>query len=248
MTAPEEGDRGFWTVSSTMIEDQSARSPGFTRKVITFGGRPDKRVRNKVAAELHADLAGRERTETIVNDLCAKGQPMTVLVSGPSGTVNAIEGRGYVGPDGTRSLIAKGSRTKGYAISNLNIIDVARGYGEVDSLAATYQRRAAQFVPPVEPITRDDLATLPVDEGRPRRIAAAYLIESHDFGNGPTPGCLFLATDVQLNDGPNDEHIINGYFWAPGDSDSTSETSSFYWVTCRGAAGRSPGSSRARWT
>lgn len=45
-----------------------------------------------------------------------------------------------------------------------------------------------------------------------------YLIDGPDFGGGPTPGCMVLATDIQTEDG-----IVNGYLWAPEDSAVESE-------------------------
>ena len=196
---------------------------------ITIGGDPHVNQRYGAALRLISEEE-RNWARLHVNEFAAAGEKVTVLIERGS-QVEALEGTGTV-IDGRPALFAKGSKRRYYPIENLNIIGVAKGYGGQDYLAEQFGEKAA-IVPVTEKFSTDGIPEYD-GSGEQDSIAAAFLIEGPDFGNGSEPGCMFLATDIQTEHG-----IVNGYFWTPDDAGMlTSESGSFYVRDMERKAGR----------
>ena len=227
----KEVRRGEWTISDAQVVDEDSDDPRIVRQQIHLGGVPHVRAANMAAAEIYREIEDPEVVRSKIDQLAAAGKPMTVLTASKAGTIRALEGRGFVSANGRTALLGKGSRTRGYYVDDLDVIDVTPGYGGQKGLDETWRRRMATHVPRVTPV--GDLSDVP-DVGDnapvPDRVAAVYMIDHPGFGGGRESGCLFMATDRQTGDGGEKGDIVNGYFWAPGRSHGqlTSETSSMY--------------------
>lgn len=231
---PRPGKNGMWTLVDTVQETTVA--PDRVRTVLHTAGRPDWRTRNRAASAIYADLADHDTVLAKLDML--GGKPVTLMVGGGNGSVMAVEGT-VVGRRGdTHVLRQKGSRNRHFEVVRSKVLDVEPGFGGQQVLADTFARRRAQFVPQVDPIDSfDDLPDFgegPGPDNPP--IAAVYMLD-HDLDGGHGhPGCVFLATDVQREDG-----IVNGYLWVPGDTDMVSEHGSFYAKDLRRKGGRVTG-------
>lgn len=215
----KSAQQGMWFVDQPNVEEVERR-PGIRSVRMKFVGDPDKTTVNQAVVatwfETPEDVAAK------VGTLCRGGKPMTVLTITEGGTVNAIEGRGGV-VDGKPMLMCKGSSTKGWPISKLNIVDVAPGYGHQEAFADAWHARKNEFPLRVKPF---DTEGIPTYAENANKVAAVYLMDHPGFGPSgecATRGCLFFAVDRSP-----DNDIVDGYFWAPGDSGLTSERGSFY--------------------
>jgi len=190
---------------------------GFTH-TIKMGGITHANIRARAIGSMFDADAAKEG----VRELIESGKKVTLLTQNPRGTVHAHEGTG-ANTVGGLLLMKKGSRTRGYTFDKMNILSSAEGYGKGEQLLAQYTA-AADHVPVVDEATFAGIPdTTDSEDEPPNDIAAMYLIDGPDFGEGSAPGCLFAATDVQAEDG-----IINGYFWAPDGSGVFSEHGSMY--------------------
>jgi hypothetical protein len=221
-------------MNGTIVRD------GRSTITIHIGGAPWLNTRHGAAARLVSE-GTRDVVRQEVRDLSLAGEKMTLLIE-DSGTVRALEtsGGGQHGQAAEPILWVKGSKGSYYLLNKLNILAVKKGYGKQDAIAAEFDKLAEQ-TPVTEKSTWDDLP-VQEDDGDPiNTIAAVYLIDGPDFGNGKEPGCLFFATDLQPEDEdrPESGGIINGYFWAPSDAGLlTSESGSFYTRDIRSKSGR----------
>jgi hypothetical protein len=242
---------GHWRIESEQT------SPGPVNGVYTFriGGAAHVNTRIGAALRLFTeDDRAEARAEVealktpVGNALPEEGQPpapaadkkVTILIGSGNG-VQAIEGTSHVTANGELRLFCKGSKSKYYELHEgskilANVLAVRRGYGKQAELAAEFDAKAAQ-VPVTVPSTFEGIPDLNGeyrDENVKETIAAVFLIDGHDFGNGKEPGCMFLATDIMTEDG-----IVNGYFWSPDDAGLlTSESSSFYTADVYDRSGR----------
>ena len=226
--AVKSSGNGRWDIES----EQTHPAPENGRIIIIhIGGAPHVNQRVGATLRLYSDDE-RAAAQEQARELAAAHQKMTVLVD-LGNRVEAIEGTGNVGAfNPTTILMLKGSRTRYFQLENLKVIGVAKGYGKADALASEFQEKAAQ-VPVTEKPTFDGIPEYD-GSGDQNTVAAAFLVEGPDFGNGREPGCMFLATDIQSEDG-----IVNGYFWAPSDAGLlTSESGSFYTRDLEVKAGR----------
>ena len=214
--------------------EQTHPQPVNGRYIIHIGGAPEVNARMAAIFRLYTPEE-RAWASLTASDLANEGAKMTVLADRGNGA-SAIEGTGGV-YGGRNVIFCKGSKSKYYELDKLNLINVEKGYGRQDSLAATFDEKAS-LVPVTEKPTYDGLPEYGEsdedDETDVTTIAAVYLIDGPDFGNGKEPGCMFLATDIQSADG-----IVNGYFWTPDDAVLlTSESGSFYTKDLDRRAGR----------
>lgn len=211
---------GVYRLENDITDPPATRDGIFMTKMVRIGGTPHVNAAQKtIAAASYPDAAVAQATAI---QLAAAGKKMTVLGVNSSGYATLREGTGVV-YRGAPMLKSKGSSTKGYQLESLNILDVREGYGKMQALADEYNHRA-NLVPAVEASTFDGIPDTTDWDGQepPNDISAVYLVDGPDFGDGPTPGCLFLATDVQ------DGQIVNGYLWAPESSGLYSEHGSMY--------------------
>lgn len=221
---------GTFVVEDTCTEhlESPAGSP-FARMSIQPGGRPEQRARTRAAAECYREVSGwtGESLGDELDRLAQKQAQATVLTIASNGMVRAVEGRIFRSGDGTLAYLPKGRRHSGYMLDPDKVLDVTPGYGGAPTLHNTWHRRRCATTPATVPV--GDCTDLPDAEQNPDgNIAAVYLLDQPNFSGGTTPGCMFLATDIQP-DGPDPgDAIVNGQFWAPGDSGLYSESSSVY--------------------
>lgn len=216
--ALEDRGRGDWRVDETSVTGTANR---FT---ITIGGIAALRVRNEAAAASYRD-ENSNAVDTELDCLAAKGSNVTLLMVDSSGGVSAKEVRLSEYGDGL-AYRAKGASTKGWVLDKSRVLDVVAGYGGQQALAEAWAENKAETTPRVETVNHGGFDDLPTDQQD--KIAAVYMVEHPGFGGGKEVGCMFLATDVQIGDGPDGSHIVNGYFWAPGGGELTSEHGSMY--------------------
>lgn len=226
--------KGYKNGHHNIESEQSHPSPvdGETY-LIHIGGAPHVNTRIGAAVRLYSG-EDREDARKIVDFIASEKGKVTVLVD-RTNYVEAIEGTAAV-LGGETVLFLKGSKTRFYPIDKLKLLAAGSGYGKQNEMAADFQAKAS-----VVPVTvrstfegipeynEDDESGEPLD-----KIAAAYLVDGPDFGNGREPGCMFFATDVQ-----SDSDIVNGYFWAPDDAGLlSSESGSFYMRDLERKSGR----------
>ncbi|KQO98661.1 hypothetical protein [Leifsonia sp. Leaf264] len=209
---------GRWFVQSLQTHPAPVQDGAFMRYTLHIGGQPHVNARMSTAAALVPDEVKAEATEK-THELATAGERFTVL-SEVDGTVRIDELRGYVNGSSVYGLV-KNSRTKGIALDKLNILAVEKGYGKQEKLAAKFDR-VASTVPVTEEVTFDGIPDLGEDYSETTEFAAAYLVDGPNFGTA-APGCVFLATDIQAEDG-----IVNGFLWAPNDTQLFSEFGSQY--------------------
>ena len=220
--APRSKGQGRWEVSDTVKEDMPDDGPIQSMK-FHMGGQPHRAQRNKAALALISEVDDHETTENKLRVLCKSGAQMTVLTADGTGSVEAKEVRGYPMED-RLAVQRKGATRAAYALDSDTVLAVAPGYGHQEVLARQFHDRLAQ----VPQTVKADFDGLPDHEAASREsddypeppsdIGAAYLIEHPGFGGGRVDGCMFLATDYD-----RDNDIVNGYFWAPDNSELTSE-------------------------
>jgi hypothetical protein len=222
--ATKSSRNGHWAIES----EQTNPAPVNGRYLIHIGG--DARVNTRIGAALRIyDASARKAALADVAALAKAGSKMTVLI-GRGNSAQAIEGTGGMmafsaaGSPDTPVLFLKGSKSRYYRADDLKVLAVLAGYGKQDDLADEFDAVASQ-VPVTVDATFDGIPD--IGDSYPEgdsAIAAVFLMDGPDFGNGKEPGCLFFATDIQTED-----DIINGYFWAPSDAGLlTSESGSFY--------------------
>ncbi|QNE48687.1 hypothetical protein F1C58_16650 (plasmid) [Glaciihabitans sp. INWT7] len=200
------------------------------RMIIHVGGAPHVNTRIGAAIRLYTEDE-KDDARRVLDTIASENGKVTVLVDRIN-QVEAIEGTASV-VGGKTVLFLKGSKTRYYPTEKLKLLGAVSGYGKQDQLAADFQSKAA-VVPVTVPATFDGIPEYDDEAGPVDTIAAAYLIDGPDFGNGREPGCMFFATDVQ-----SDSDIVNGYFWAPDDAGLlTSETGSFYMKELERKSGR----------
>lgn len=216
--------KGRFDIDGATSTESDGVTEGVTRMTMHFGGRPDLRSRNTAAAEIYADLEDRQRTRAIYDDLAANHKPVSLLMASSSGDIDVREGT-LMTYQGQQVFLPKGSRVNGFVLNPDQVIGIEPGYGNSEGFAKTWHRRKAQHTPSVEPIR--DFDDLPVYDGTEQeQVSAVYMQDHPGFGDGPGHGCLFLATDRQVDDNGQTE-IVNGYFWTPDDAPLTSEHGSF---------------------
>lgn len=228
----ESGQRGRWSVLNASTEEDRS-TPGRVRMRTHLAGIPHVKVRALSASAAYSDAeGGREDLHSRLSAL--HGRPATALMVGRNGDVEAVECK-PVPYDGGTLLLFKGSSTKGLDAARCGVLDVVPGYGQQQALADTFRRRMAQFTPAVEKVALDDrMDYLPDGDDESTwdvenpAIQAAFMVTGPDLGNGPQPGCVFLATDIQRGSNPGERSIVNGYFWAPTDTGLYSEHGSMY--------------------
>jgi hypothetical protein len=230
---------GQWNIETSNMNGAIVKD-GWSTTTVHVGGAPWLNNRHGAAARLVSEDT-RDAVRQEVRDLSLAGEKMTLLIE-DSGTVRALEtsGGGPAGPAAEPILWVKGSKRSYYLLDKLNILAVQKGYGKQDAIAAEFDKLAEQ-TPVTEKSTWDELPLFDGDGSRSDHIAAVYMIDGPDFGNGKEPGCLFFATDLQPEDEdrPESGGIINGYFWAPSDAGLlTSESGSFYTRDIRSKSGR----------
>lgn len=231
-TARDTGKSGYLQVTNDQIDPPPITGDGFTRHTIHIGGIAHTNVRAKAILSLYRDSEKATAARAEAESLAAAGEKMTALCITPRGAVSVREGTGMI-YHGNPMLKAKGSRTTGYYLDDINVVGVAKGYGKSELLIAEYQT-IANGVPVVDKPSYEDIPDWSDNEAEPPNdIAAAFLIDGPDFGEGSAPGCLFLATDIQAED-----KIVNGYFWAPDDSGVFSEHGSMYYEDLDRRGGR----------
>lgn len=203
--------------------------------LISIGGDAHVNTRVGAAARLFSSEesgAAREEYEALITAGKNSMQKLTVMSVSDRGIPYIHEGTGAELADGRRRLLCKGSRTKAYDFTERKLLGVVKNYGGQDALAARFQE-AVEQVPVTEPVTFDGIPEYD-GSGEQNSVAAVYLMDGPDFGNGSEPGCMFFATDIQTSD-----NIVNGYFWAPSDAGLlTSESGSFYLHDFKRKAGR----------
>ena len=226
------GARGEYTLQST----QTHPPIDWDKPVlISIGGDAHVNTRVGAAARLFSSEetdAAREEYEALITNGKNSAQKLTVMSVSNRGIPYIHEGTGVELMDGRRSLLCKGSRSKGYDFSDRKLLGVVKNYGGQYALAKRFQE-AVEQVPVTEEVTYDGIPEYD-GSGEQNTVAAVYLVDGPDFGNGPEPGCMFFATDVQTED-----NIVNGYFWAPSDAGLlSSESGSFYLHDFKRKAGR----------
>lgn len=252
-----ETDRGVTPIDNTCvvheepIEGENGRV--LTRRSWNVFGEADLRTRNRAAAVL---IAESEDPDTILNkieELARSRSEMTLMMCDQSGSVTAYEGRPIRidWSHGEPQLVWQRKGGRGVADSMLrlsNAIAVQRGFGGAQGCADRLADVRSRCVPRVEKIT--DFADLPVrdfdaEEDISPKVAAVYMFDYGFSQSSQMPGCLFFATDVQPGDGPNEDDIVNGYFWAPDrtaatmNADSlTPEHGSFYGSQLKRSGGK----------
>lgn len=223
----------------TVQSEQTHPAPTGNSFVIQIGGAPHVNQRFGAALRL-VSQEERETARAFANRQAADGGRMTISLD-RGNQVEIVEGTGGMlrGNDGFEPvLFIKGSKKKFFGLNDLNLIGAVAHYGRMDELADRFNDTMSA-VPVTEPVTFEGIPEYELededDENAPETtIAAAFLIEGPDFGNGREPGCMFLATDIQSEDG-----IVNGYFWSPDDAGLlTSESGSFYTKDMDRKAGR----------
>lgn len=253
-----KADRGATEIDDTvrMAEEPIEAGDGrmLNRMSFAIGGEPHRRARNLVAASMLADLEDPDTLVNKVEELARNRSEATMLTVGPSGTLTAYEGRplriDWGGDEPRLVWQAKGSRgTSALALPLKALVSVQRGFGGAQGCAERFADVRSRFVPKLDKIESfDDVPEyrFNADEDAPSpKVAAVYMI-GHGFSRGgEMPGCLFFATDRQPGEGPNDEDIINGYFWAPDRTPATMhadsltpEHGSFYGSQLRRAGGK----------
>lgn len=226
-----EARRGLTTLVDSTAEDQGTDGVFHTTR-IHMAGQPHVRARTGAIKALFMD--GRDHAEfrEQMIERAQKREKVTMLRASDNGDVEVQEAFLSIGSTGEAMYLEKGSRTKGYRLNPDTLLTVIPGYGKTEKMTQTYNDVAAA-VPATQKITLDDLAALPDgddDSADRESVAAVYLTNHPGFapaGDFATDGCMFLATDAQDSGDPQNP-IINGYFWAPGDSGLFSETSSMY--------------------
>lgn len=235
--AVKGSSNGLWDVQSAQSEIQLINGS----YMIPMGGEPRKNTRIGAALRLYTSDDRYDMRRAFLALVQPDGEPVeqkvTVLV-GVGNRVQAIEGVARFDSSGRLNLWCKASKRNYYPFNGgspmmENLLDFRKGYNKQDELAAAFDKVAGQ-VPVTELSSFDGIPEYSSDEDSEDTVAAAYLINSHDFGEGVVPGCMFLATSIQTEDG-----IVNGYFWAPDDQGQvTSEFSSCYVKDSWSADGR----------
>jgi hypothetical protein len=226
-TLRKSHENGIFQVANDQTDPPPVKTEYGFQHTIRMGGITHANVRARAIAELFDGEAATDEARELVE----ASKKVTLLTMSPNGTMHAHEGTGAIAQTDA-ILLKKGSRTRGYTFDKMTILGSAEGYGKGEQLLAQYTAAAAQ-VPVVDEATFDGIPdTSDSEEEPPNDIAAMYLIDGPDFGEGSAPGCLFAATDVQAEDG-----IVNGYFWAPDGSGVYSEHGSMYFddMKARGA-------------
>lgn len=223
------------------VTERLPREPGspFERTSLHLNGQPHIKQRVMIAKEAYLEEqtdADRARIDAILE----AGEPATVLMVADNGTVSAREGKffksgpGWSCPEGTPLFMEKGKRAKAATYSRDKIVDAAPGYGKAADLGRKFGETMAATSPALSKISGNSAAerfqNLPecYDGPPPDKIAAVYVIDNPDFSGGRVNGCMFMATDIQRGAEPGDQDVVNGYFWAPGNSGLYSENSSMY--------------------
>lgn len=181
------------------------------RAEIRLGGFADKRAQVRTAARLFADDGYAETGHgRVPDDLSGYvGEKVSLAMLSQDGSVTNFEGTVAGIRDGKLELISKGARTSGYRLDLGRLIAIEKGYGRSDEinrlLAVTAQR-----VPPVAEVRNFNDLPDTYEPGLP--IHSAYLIDRPWFDGQTLSGAMFLATDVQRQEG---DDIVNGYLWCP---------------------------------
>lgn len=199
------GETGSYNVENDITQPPATTEGGITSMVFRVGGTPHINTRQKAIGALFP-FDERDDAAGAADALAADGKKMTVLTIGSSGYPVIREGAGAIYRD-KPILMVKGSRTKFREIAKADIVATRPGYGGMDKLLAEYNHRSA-IVPQLDATTFDGLPERGEDDPTPNEVNAVYLLDSHDFGEGATSGCVFLATCTDGDD-------VYGYFWAP---------------------------------
>ena len=217
-TARQSGQNGAYRLDNDQTDPPAEKIEYGYRKVFAIGGYKHMNARLRA---ISAQITEEQRFDALTEAqrLAADGEKMTLLcVRRQNGEAWIYEGTG--GNRVVPTLMAKASRTKGWHLDDMNIVAVKSGYGGVEKFTTEYNE-LADTIPAVDLATFDDIPSTdgmsdteePTDE-----IAAVYLVDGPNFGDGSTAGCLWLVTDTQ-----DDAAIANGYFWAPDGGTSFSE-------------------------
>lgn len=237
--APVATAAGLWSVT-----DASTELAGAGWVAHHMRGRPHVRTRTGAAAALYADHRDPKAVAEEVEGLCRSGAKMTVLTRNSNGDIKAIEGTGSGGGSEPVVLLPR-SPMRPLSLDGVGgadpVLDVAPGHDRAQDLAESWNTHGMARTPQLTKV--DDFEDVPVRDPRVDQddVAAVYFVDNPGWGNGPTSGCLFFATDRQPGDGPEGGDIVNGQFWAPKDSDLTSESSSMYSGDIKRAGGKVAG-------
>jgi hypothetical protein len=219
---------GEHRVESVQTEPVAISDGVFTTVRITVGG--ESHVNQRYGATLRLYSAD-DRAAAVEEASQLMGEKVSILSDRGNGAT-VYEGT-LATLSGDTVLFVKGSTRKYRALSGLRVLAVKKGYGKQDALAADFNSKAS-IVPVTVPVTYDGIPEYDENDESDTSIAAVYLIEGPDFGNGREDGCMFMATDIQAEEG-----IVNGYFWSPDDAGLlTSESGSFYTKDLERKAGR----------
>jgi hypothetical protein len=217
---------GTWNLASPVAEWQ--REGEFRVQEFGLGSKTFANARVDAAAAAWKDTRP-EEVEAAYEWLDGGFEPdkkVSFMARDRKGAIVSIEGRTYLAGD-QPAVILKNQRAQAlYIEKNFEVLAIRDGYGHTEQLAGELAQ-VGESIPVVAPVNLDGIPGEEDwdDSGEPpNAVAAAFIVDGPKFPgeSGDVSACVFFATDHQ------DGEILNGYFWAHGESGLYSEHGSMY--------------------